>query len=136
MIIAKLRRSCKGIERSGHSSLSFTEVRPSRYFSHRKCSLVGAVCVIGAFLMSYELGAKLLNYGVPLVFLLVNFAAAPRVWLDHGAAGVIPLLASLMACAVCALLWLDISALALEVGALWAMFGIVLGLLSWRRQLP
>jgi amino acid transporter len=112
----------------------FGALAPKRLIPQNNVLLIGAVCVIGGFLMSYELGAELLNYGALVAFIMVNIAAARRVWLELGAAGVLPLLASLLGCAVCALLWGNLSALALEVGTLWAVLGIVLGLLNWRRQ--
>jgi hypothetical protein len=112
----------------------FGALAPKRLIPQNNVLLIGAVCVICGFLMSYELGAELLNYGALVAFIMVNIAAARRVWLESGAAGVLPLLASLLGCAVCALLWGNLSALALEVGTLWAVLGIVLGLLNWRRQ--
>jgi amino acid transporter len=114
----------------------FGALAPKRLIPQNNVLLIGAICLIGGFLMSYELGAELLNYGALVAFIMVNLAAARRVWLESGAAGFLPLLASLLGCAVCALLWGNLSALALKVGTLWAVLGIALGLLNWRRQLP
>lgn len=105
----------------------FGTLAPKRLIPQNNVLLIGAVCVTGGFLMSYELGAELLNYGALLAFMMVNIAAARRVWRESRAAGVLPLLASLLGCAVCALLWGNLSALALEVGTVWAILGVLLG---------
>jgi amino acid transporter len=114
----------------------FGALAPGRLIPQNNVLLIGTVCVVGGFLMSYELGAELLNYGALVAFMMVNVAAARRVWLEAGAAGLMPLLASLLGCAVCALLWGNLSPLALKVGTVWAILGVLLGWLSWRRQEP
>jgi len=111
----------------------FGALAPKRLIPQNNVLLIGAVCVAGGFLMSYELGAELLNYGALVAFMMVNIAAARRVWLESCGAGAVGLLASVLGCAVCALLWGNLSRIALEVGTVWAILGILLGWVSWRR---
>ncbi len=93
--------------------------------------LIGSICLAGGFLMSYEIGAELLNYGALIAFMMVNIAAARRAWVEQT-----PLLAmlSVFGFLVCALLWANLSGLALRVGTLWAVAGGVLWLIR-RRQI-
>ena len=42
--------------------------------------LIGAICLIGALLFSYQLGTELLNYGALLAFMAVNISSAVLGW--------------------------------------------------------
>lgn len=82
--------------------------------------------------MSFELGAELLSYGALVAFMMVDVAAARRAFLERGLAWVFDATASMLGCAVCAVLWLNLSALALEAGTIWAASGFVLWLVRKR----
>jgi amino acid transporter len=88
--------------------------------------LIGAVCLAGALVLNYDLGAELLNYGALLAFMGVNLAAALRSWRYGGWSQLIPVLLSLAGLLTCALLWWNLSRKAWIVGFCWATTGVLL----------
>ena len=85
--------------------------------------LIGAICLAGGFLITYEIGAELLNFGALVAFMFVNGCAARRAWLEHGRYRHVLALASMLGALVCLLLWCNLSWLALLTGLAWALVG-------------
>ncbi len=85
--------------------------------------LIGAICLAGGLLMSYEIGAELLNFGALVGFMLVNACAARRAWLDRERFHLVLASGSVMGMLVCLLLWLNLSWLALLTGTAWIAIG-------------
>lgn len=95
--------------------------------------LIGAICLFGALIFSYQLGTELLNFGALLAFMGVNFASMLRAWRDGKAAQWFPILLGLGGIVTCFLLWINLGALARMVGTLWACAGVLLWV-ARRRQ--
>ena len=94
--------------------------------------MIGAICLAGALLMSYERGAELLNYGALLAFMGVNVSSAVLGWRQGRGSQWLWILLSLLGFAVCLFIWLNLNQQALIVGTVWAVFGIVVWLLHGR----
>ena len=94
--------------------------------------LIGAVCLVGAMIFSYQLGTELLNYGALLAFMGVNAASMLRSWRDGGAREWLPILLALGGMLTCLFLWLSLGDLARYVGTAWAAAGILLWILRRR----
>ncbi len=88
--------------------------------------LIGAISLAGALLLSYQLGAELLNYGALLAFMGVNAASAVLGWRRGTRSEWLPALVSVTGFLVCGLIWLNLSGLARAVGTGWAMGGVLL----------
>lgn len=88
--------------------------------------LIGAVCMVGALIFSYQLGTELLNYGALLAFMGVNLAAMLRGWRHGGIQQWFPILLSLGGLLTCCFLWMNLGPLARIVGTCWACVGILL----------
>src|SRR5579875_1829500 len=58
----------------------FGEVDNRHRIPRNNVVLIGAVCLVGAMLFSFSLGADLLNFGALLAFIGVNLASAVRAW--------------------------------------------------------
>jgi amino acid transporter len=114
----------------------FGALAPGRLIPQNNVLLIGAACLVGGFLISFELGAELLNYGALVAFMMVNIAAARRAWLETENLRILAVAASLLGCAICAVLWFNLSRLALEVGTIWALLGVVLWLTRKRSNPP
>ncbi len=56
----------------------FAAVTPKTHIPRNNILLIGAVVLIGAFLVSFQLGAEMLNFGAFLAFMGVNAAAFVR----------------------------------------------------------
>jgi putrescine importer len=88
--------------------------------------LIGAICLAGAFLMSYSLGADLLNFGALLAFMGVNVSSALRGWRYGGWRQWLPIVTSLAGFATCGVLWWNLDPKAKIAGTVWACLGILL----------
>ena len=94
--------------------------------------LIGAICMVGALVFSYQLGTELLNYGALLAFMGVNLASIVRAWREGRAKQWLPMLLGLGGMVTCFFLWVNLGLLARVVGTVWACAGILLWLV--RRQ--
>jgi amino acid transporter len=94
--------------------------------------MIGAICLVGALLMSYERGAELLNYGALLAFMGVNVSSAVLGWREGRGSQWFWILISLLGFAVCFFIWLHLSHAAIIVGSIWAAFGIAVWILHGR----
>jgi amino acid transporter len=110
----------------------FGAVHPKNRIPRNNVLLVGAICLAGALVFSYQLGTELLNYGALLAFMGVNIASMLRGWRHGRFAQIAPILLSLGGFITCALLWWNLGPLAKAVGTGWALVGILFWIV--RRQ--
>jgi putrescine importer len=112
----------------------FGAVHPRNRIPRNNVLLIGAICLAGALVFSYELGTELLNYGALLAFMGVNAASAVLAWrtakLNQWAA----ILSSAIGFAVCFFIWLNLGHLARIAGSAWAVVGVACWLLYGRRS--
>jgi amino acid transporter len=104
----------------------FGAVHPRTQVPRNNVLLIGAICLCGALIFSYQLGTELLNYGALLAFMGVNLASILRGWRTGKLAQWFPMLLSLGGLATCALLWWNLGPLAKTVGTGWALMGVLL----------
>jgi amino acid transporter len=104
----------------------FGAVHPKNRIPRNNVLLIGAICLAGAMVFSFDLGAELLNYGALLAFIGVNLASLIRGWRHGGWSQWSPMLLSLAGMTTCALLWWNLGPMAKIVGSVWAIAGIVL----------
>jgi amino acid transporter len=108
----------------------FGYVHPVRRIPSKNVLLIGFVCLIGAFLISYQMGAELLNFGALIGFMGVNLSSLLHYWVRrrdrHWSHLAFPAVGFL----VCFYLWLSLSWSAKIVGASWMTFGLIYG--AWK----
>ena len=83
--------------------------------------------LVGAFLMSYQLGAELLNFGAFIAFMGVNAATFVHYWVrgrDRSWSHLVPPLAGFL---ICLYIWLSLRTPAKIAGAIWLAIGIAYG---------
>jgi amino acid transporter len=114
---------------------------PARFFGavdrkHRvprnNVLLVGLIALAGAFLVSYTLGAEILNFGALTAYMGVNAAALTRFYFRAQRRRLRNLMPPLLGLAICFLLWLSLDRLAKIVGIAWMLLGLSLG--AWRTR--
>jgi putrescine importer len=95
---------------------------------------VGAIALVGSIAMKYDYGegANLLNFGALLAFMGVNIAALVRYFFRSRERTIFDLIFPLIGFAVCALLWFNLSHLALKLGVIWMAIGIAYGAIKTR----
>jgi len=110
----------------------FGAVDPKRRIPRNNVIFVGLVALLGAFVLSYGLGAEMLNFGALIAFMGVNLAAFTRYFLraaERKLTNFIPPVAGFF---ICLLLWLNLSRPAKIAGAIWMAVGIAFG--AWKTR--
>ena len=110
----------------------FATLSPKSRIPRNNVLLIGAVCLVGALVMNYQLGTELLNYGALLAFMGVNLASMLRGWRHGRMTQWLPILLSFGGAITCLFLWFNLGPLAKTAGTCWACFGILLWLIRRR----
>lgn len=108
----------------------FGAIDPKHHVPGNNVIFVGAVSLIGAFLLDYDLGAEMLNFGALIAFMGVNAAAFLRYYVREPQKRLRNLIPPVLGFAVCLLLWLNLSRPAQIAGGIWMIAGIVFG--AWK----
>jgi len=93
---------------------------------------VGAIALAGAFVMSFELGAEMLNFGALLAFMGVNLAAFVRYFVSAEEKQLTHLFPPVAGFLICFLLWTSLSHTAIVAGLIWITVGLIFG--AWKTQ--
>ena len=107
---------------------------PSKFFGHidKKTNIPsynvlfsGAIALIGALSISYQLGAELLNFGAFLAFTAVNLAAFMHYFVRGRNRSWSYLVLPIAGCAVCLYIWSSLRWQARVVGFTWLCIGAI-----------
>jgi putrescine importer len=93
---------------------------------------VGAIVLIGAFFLSYGLGAEMLNFGALIAFMGVNAAAFLRYFVRAEEKKVWNFIPPVLGFVICLALWVSLSWPAKIVGGIWMIAGIAFGV--WKTR--
>jgi putrescine importer len=110
----------------------FGAVDPKRHVPRNNVLFVGAIALAGAFLISYGLGAEMLNFGALIAFMGVNLAAFMRYFVRDEQKKITNFIFPLSGFLICLLLWLNLSRPAKIVGSIWMAAGILFGAIKTR----
>jgi amino acid transporter len=122
-----------GMGRSNALPKSFFGVVDAKHHVPRNNVLfVGVVALIGAFVMSYGLGAEMLNFGALIAFMGVNAAAFMRYVVREGKWTPSFILPPVLGFVICLLLWLSLGNSAKIAGTIWMAAGIAFG--AWKTR--
>ena len=97
---------------------------------------VGGIVLIGAFFLSYGLGAEMLNFGALIAFMGVNAAALLRYFVRAEKKKVWNFIPPVVGFVICLALWVSLSRPAMIVGSIWMIAGIAFGVwkTKWFRE--
>ncbi len=94
--------------------------------------VIGAICMIGAMFVGYDMGAQLLNFGAFIAFMGVNAAAFIRYWVRaerRSWTGFVPPVVGFIFCLV---IFLSLQPPAKIWGGIWMAVGIIYGAIRTR----
>lgn len=95
--------------------------------------VAGSVALAGAQLLSYQLGAELLNFGAFIAFIGVNLSAFVRHGLREPTAGrLLGLLPPALGALVCGFIFWSLRPIAKLAGGAWLLLGVILGAIRTR----
>jgi len=126
-----------GMGRSNALPKSFFGVVDERHRVPRNNVLfVGGVALLGAFLLSYERGAEMLNFGALIAFMGVNVAAFLRYFVRAKEKKLTYFVPPVLGFVICLALWWNLSRPAWIYGFIWMAAGILFGLwkTNWFRE--
>ena len=110
----------------------FGALDPRHHVPRNNVLFVGAVSLIGAFLLDFDLGAQMLNFGALIAFMGVNAAALMRYYVREKEKRMRNLIPPAIGFVVCLVLWLNLSRTALIAGSIWMAAGIAFG--AWKTR--
>ena len=110
----------------------FGAIDPVRRIPRNNVLFVGAVSLAGAFLLDFDLGAQMLNFGALIAFMGVNAAALVRYYIREREKKLLNLLPPALGFVICLLLWLNLSRTAQIAGSIWMAAGIAFG--AWKTR--
>jgi len=117
-----------GMGRSGAIPKSFFgRIEPKRRIPANNVILIGAIALTGAFFLSYERGAEMLNFGAFIAFMGVNAAAFVRYFLRAERKTVWAALWPLLGFGICGYIFLQLSLPAKKLGTIWVIAGLIYG---------
>ena len=105
----------------------FGAIHPKTRIPANNVMFVGAIALIGAFLISYDNGAQLLNFGALIAFMGVNLASLTHYFIRGESRTVGHLIPPLLGFVICLFIWIHLSNLALIAGSIWMGAGIAYG---------
>ncbi len=108
----------------------FGYIDPRRRVPSRNVILIGGVCLAGAFLMTYQLGAELLNFGALIGFMGVNLSTLLRYYVRGEDRRISYLIPPALGFLICLYLWLSLSSPAWIAGLCWLILGLIYG--AWK----
>ena len=108
----------------------FAAVNPRTHIPSNNIILVGVVTLLGAFTLTYSLGAELLNFGALIAFMGVNTAAFVHYFLRGDRRTLGNFLPPLLGFVVCFYLWYSLGPKAKIAGLGWLAAGVLYG--AWR----
>jgi putrescine importer len=110
----------------------FGVIDPKRSIPSNNVLFVGGLALLGAFVLSYQLGAELLNFGAFIAFMGVNAAAFVRYWLRAEERRWSNFLPPLLGFLICFYIWLNLRWPARLAGSIWLGAGILYGAVKTR----
>ena len=110
----------------------FGAIHPRTHIPANNVIFVGAIALLGAFLISYDNGAQLLNFGALIAFMGVNLAALTHYYVRGADRSLGQLIPPVLGFLICLFIWIHLSNLALITGSIWMIAGIAYG--AWKTK--
>lgn len=110
----------------------FGQVDAKSHIPRNNVLFVAVLTLLGAFVLNFDLGAQMLNFGALIAFMGVNAAAFLRYYVRAEKKTLGNLIPPVLGFVICLLLWLHLSHMAQLAGSIWMLAGIAYG--AWRTR--
>jgi putrescine importer len=136
---ASASRLLFGMARDGRlPHLVFGQLHPKLRTPTYSMILMGAIAMVAGLLLDLDKAAELVNFGACAGFMVVNLSVIGHYFfrkkIRSGAALWTALVSPAIGFLVCLWIWLSVSALAMKVGALWSLAGLLYLFVLIRRR--
>ena len=105
----------------------FAHINPKTRIPSNNIILVGVIVLVGVFILSYPLGAQLLNFGALIAFMGVNISAFIRYFVRNEKKKFTYFIVPLLGFSICLYLWFSLGIKAKIVGISWLSVGLIYG---------
>ena len=105
----------------------FGQIEPKRGIPRNNVLFTGAIILGGAFLVSYQLGAELLNFGAFIAFMGVNASAFAYHFFHARERSLSNLAPPVLGFLICGAIWLSLRPPVLIAGGVWVLIGLIYG---------
>jgi putrescine importer len=110
----------------------FAYLDPQKSIPRNNVLLIGALALVGSHLMSYQLGAELLNFGAFIGFMGVNLSAFLRYWVRGENRSWSHLVVPVLGFLICLYMWASLRTPAKVAGICWLAAGMLFG--AWKTR--
>lgn len=105
----------------------FGAIDSKNHIPRNNVILVGAIALVGAFFISYDQGAEMLNFGALIAFMGVNVASFVHYFVRAEKKRWKYLASPLLGFFICLFIWSHLGHSAMVVGSIWIIVGIAYG---------
>ena len=105
----------------------FANINPKTHIPSNNIILIGVIVLGGVFILSYPLGAQLLNFGALVAFMGVNVSSFIHYFLRGERKRFTYLIVPVLGFSICLYLWLSLGIKAKIVGISWLTVGLIYG---------
>jgi putrescine importer len=114
----------------------FSYINPKTRIPSNNIILIGVLVLAGAFLVTYSMGAQLLNFGALIAFMGVNASSFIHYFLNNKHKTFINFIVPVLGFSICLFLWFSLGIKAKIVGMIWLSAGLLYGAYrtSWFRK--
>lgn len=114
----------------------FGYVNPKTRIPSNNIILIGILVLAGSFLLTYPLGAQLLNFGALIAFMGVNASSFVHYFIRNEKKTFVHLIVPMLGFSICLYLWFSLGIKAKIVGLSWLTLGVMYGAYktSWFRK--
>jgi amino acid transporter len=114
----------------------FAAINPRTHVPSNNIILVGVIVLIGAFLLTYSLGAQLLNFGALIAFMGVNASSFALYFLRNERKTFTNFIVPVLGFSICLYLFFSLGFKAKIAGLCWLTTGVLYGAYrtSWFRK--
>jgi amino acid transporter len=110
----------------------FGAIDPVRNIPRNNVLLVGAFALVGGLVLTYQLGAEMLNFGAFIAFMGVNLASLTHYWVRAERRRFVDFLLPSLGFLICLYLWLSLRTPAKIAGGIWLGAGLIYGAIKTR----
>jgi hypothetical protein len=110
----------------------FGAIDPVRNIPRNNVLLVGALALAGGLVLTYQLGAEMLNFGAFIAFMGVNLASLTHYWVRADRKRLRDFLPPSLGFLICLYLWLSLRTPAKLAGGVWLGAGLLYGAIKTR----
>ena len=108
----------------------FGMIDSKRFIPRNNVLFVGATTLIGAFVLSYQLTAEMLNFGAFIAFMGVNLSVFFHFFIREKSRKFINIVPPFIGFVFCFMIWINLRIQAQIAGSIWIMTGMIVGFIK------